>query len=64
MAMHSNDSQTAIDTWYTMKVNNTNLYSPEDIAERIRMITREDVVNAASGVKLNTVYKLLPRGEK
>ncbi|MBQ1988934.1 MAG: insulinase family protein [Clostridia bacterium] len=59
-----NDSQTAIDTWYTMKVNNTNLYSPEDIAERIRMITREDVVNAASGVKLNTVYKLLPRGEK
>ena len=59
-----NDSQATIDTWYTMKVNNTNLYSPEDIAEKIKMITREDVVKAAAGVKLNTVYKLLPRGEK
>ena len=32
--------------------------------EKIKMITREDVVKAAAGIKLNTVYKLLPRGEK
>lgn len=55
------DSQTSLDTWYTLKVNNTGLYSPTDIAERIEKITREDVAAAAKGVKLNTVYKLLPK---
>ena len=58
-----NDSQATLDAWYTLKVNNDKLYSPSDIAERIKSITREDVISAASGVKLNTVYKLLPRGE-
>lgn len=59
-----NDSQVSLDTWYALKANNNNLYSPEDIAERIKQITREDVVNAAKGVKLNTVYRLLPKEEK
>ena len=59
-----NDSQTSLDTWYTMKVNNSTLYSPADIAEKIKRITRKDVISAASGVKLHTIYKLLPRGEK
>ncbi len=59
-----NDSQNSIDLWYTIKVNNDNLYSPEDIAQRISKITREDVVNAANGVKLHTVYKLLPKEAK
>ena len=59
-----NDSQSTIDAWYTMKINNTRLYSPADIAEKIKNISREDVVKAAAGVKLNTVYRLLPRGEK
>lgn len=59
-----NDSQTALDTWYTMKINNSQLYSPADITEKIKEITREDIIEAAKGVKLNTVYKLLPRGEK
>jgi hypothetical protein len=47
-----------------MKVNNSTLYSPADIAEKIKRITRKDVISAASGVKLHTIYKLLPRGEK
>ena len=55
-----NDSQVSLDTWYALKANNSTLYSPEDIAERIKQITREDVVNAAKGVKLHTVYRLLP----
>lgn len=59
-----NDSQISLDTWYALKANNNNLYSPEDIAERIKQITREDVVNAAKGVKLHTVYRLLPKEEK
>ncbi len=54
------DSQTSLDMWYTLKVNNTSLYSPEDVAEKLRAITREEVTEAAKGVKLHTVYKLLP----
>ena len=59
-----NDSQNSIDLWYAIKVNNDSVYSPEDIAEKLKNITREDVVNTANGVTLNTVYKLLPEGAK
>lgn len=55
------DSQNSLDLWYALKINNTNLYSPEDIIEKIKVITKEDVVYAAKGVKLHTVYKLLPK---
>ncbi len=61
--MGYNDSQISLDTWYTVKINNSEIYSPEEIAERIKTITREDVVAAAKGVKLHTVYKLLPNNE-
>ena len=56
-----NDSQSSLDMWYAMKANNENLYSPADIAEKIGLITREDVIAAANGVNLHTVYKLLPK---
>ena len=55
------DSQNSIDLWYALKINNRQLYSPEDIIEKIKAITREDVIYAARGVKLHTVYKLLPK---
>ena len=54
-----NDSQNALDTWYLLKVNNDNIYSPSDISEKISKITREDVIKTAEGVRLHTVYKLL-----
>ena len=56
-----NDSQNSLDLWYALKVNNQKLYSPEDIIEKIKTITREDVIYAARGVNLHTVYKLLPK---
>lgn len=59
-----NDSQRSLDLWYAIKVNNSNLYSPADLAEKVSEITRDDVINAAKGVKLNTVYKLLPKEAK
>lgn len=55
------DSQGALDLWYLLKINNDGLYSPQDIRERVLKITREDVVNAAGGIALHTVYKLLPK---
>lgn len=54
-----NDSQNSLDTWYLLKVNNDNIYSPGDVSEMITKVTREDVVKTAEGVKLHTVYKLL-----
>lgn len=59
-----NDSQVLLDTWYALKAGNRTLYSPEEIADKIAEITREDIVSAAKGIKLHTVYKLLPKEEK
>jgi len=55
-----NDSQTSIDVWYSIRVFDKECLSPEEIAEKLSEITREDVVRAAKGVKLNTVYRLMP----
>ena len=55
-----NDSQNSIDAWYTLKVNNDKVYSPSDVAEMVKNVSREEVIKAANGVKLHTVYKLLP----
>ncbi len=55
------DSQASIDMWYTVRIENGSLYSPEDICEKLKSVTKSDVIEAAKGVKLHTVYKLLPK---
>ncbi len=55
-----NDSQGLLDAWYSLKIVKDRLLSPEEAADYIRNVTRNDVVYAARGVKLHTVYKLLP----
>ena len=55
-----NDSQGLLDAWYSLKIVKDKLLSPEEAAEDILKVTRNDVVYAARGVKLHTVYKLLP----
>ena len=57
------DSLTSLDMWYTLKANNDVLYSPDELAEKLLSVTKEDVIVAAKGVKLHTVYKLLPKEE-
>ena len=57
------DSLISLDLWYTLKANNDELYSPDELAEKLSAITKEDVLAAAKGVKLHTVYKLLPKEE-
>ncbi len=56
-----NDSQGLLDAWYSLKIVKDKLLSPEDAAELIADVTRDDVINAAKGVELHTVYKLLPK---
>lgn len=55
------DSLNSLDLWYALKVHNDNIYSPEEMAEKVAKVTREDVIKAANGVKLHTVYKLIPK---
>ena len=57
------DSQATLDMWYCIKINNKNLYSPDDVAEMVKSVTKEEVIAAARGVKLHTVYKLLPKAD-
>ncbi|MBR5472387.1 MAG: insulinase family protein [Clostridia bacterium] len=56
-----NDSQGLLDAWYSLKIVKDKLLSPEEAAELILGVTRNDVVYTARGVKLHTVYKLLPK---
>lgn len=55
------DSQNGLDVWYTVKAINKTVYSPEEICEKIETVTKQDVIKAAKGVRLNTVYMLLPK---
>lgn len=59
-----NDSQGLLDAWYSLKIVKDKLLSPEEAAEAITKVTRNDVVYAARGVKLHTVYKLLPEDKE
>ncbi len=56
-----NDSQGLLDAWYSIKIVKDRLLSPEDASGLIQNVTRDDVIKTANGVKLHTVYKLLPK---
>lgn len=56
-----NDSQASLDMWYVIKANNDEIISPSAMSEMVERITREDVIKAAEGIKLHTVYRLLPQ---
>ena len=58
------DSQRALDVWYSIKVTDENTPSPEDTAREVSLVTRQDVIDAAAGVKLHTVFKLMPKEDK
>ena len=59
--LSSEDSQETIDLWYTTKIANKKQISPIELTEMIKSVTKKQVIEAAKGIKLNTVYKLLPK---
>ncbi len=59
-----NDSLYALDRWYSALIMRKELKTPEFVAEQVAKVTREDVINAAKGVNLHTVYRLMPKGVK
>lgn len=58
-----NDSISTIDAWYSLNISDKELKSPEEVADKISRVTVQDVINAANGIKLHTVYSLLPNKE-
>lgn len=55
------DSQNGLDVWYTIKAINKNIYSPEEISEKLDLVTKEDVIKVAEKVKYNTIFSLMPK---
>ena len=53
------DNANALDIWYSREVNEE--ISPSDAAKIVMNVTREDIIKAAKGVKLHTIYRLLPK---
>ncbi len=55
-----NDSEAALDGWYSAKIFGTPI-TPEEYAESIQKVTREDVIKAAGLYTLDTVYRIIPK---
>lgn len=55
-----NDSQAALDNWYSMRLGDTPV-SPEDFTAAIESVTIEDVIKASKMYTLDTVYKIMPK---
>ena len=53
------DNAAAIDIWYSREIGED--ISPLKAAEIVMQVGREDIINAAKGIKLHTVYRLLPK---
>ncbi len=58
------DSSVALDSWYSSNLTKDNILTPEAAIEAINKISREEIINAAKGLKLHTVYKLLSQEDK
>lgn len=53
-----NDGAQTIANWYFQRIYEKNIYSPEEYAERLKKVTREEIIAAANTLKLDTVYVL------
>ena len=52
------DSAASIETWYLSGMLMSDMRSPEEYAAELMQITKDEIVEAANRVKLDTVYKL------
>ena len=55
-----NDSQAALDNWYSMRLGDTPV-SPEEYVLAVEAVTLEDVIKASKTDVLDTVYKIMPK---
>lgn len=53
------DSSVALDAWYGTNLSKEEILTPKAAIEAINKISKEEIINAAKGLKLHTIYKLL-----
>ena len=54
------DSGKSIARWYADRVFDDDPLSPDEVRSRIETVTREQVMQAAASIQLDTVYRLVP----
>lgn len=59
-----NDGISSMEAWYFAGIYNDDIKTPEDAIEEDMKVTREEIVEAAKSVKLDTVYILTSDDEK
>lgn len=52
------DTPEEIDIWYSSQQYSSYVYSPEELAEKVKAVTREEIITAASFASFDTVYIL------
>lgn len=58
-----NDSISSLDDWYVLQSINEKINTPEQAIEEINKVNREDVINAAKKLTLDTIYILTSKEE-
>ena len=53
-----NENPSAVSEWYFIQCLDENPITPEDFARNIDKVTREDIMEFANSMKLDTVYTL------
>lgn len=59
-----NDSQYMLDSWYSSRSLDDDIVSPQQFAEMISMVTRQQVMEVSKYFDLDTTYLLAPNGGK
>ena len=59
----NNDTTSDMAAWYLTQYTRGEMCSPEEICERLMTITREQIIEAAAAMKLDTVYVVSPTDE-
>lgn len=57
-----NDSQSALDGWYSMRPDDHPI-TPEEFISLIEQVTAEDIIRAAGLYRLDTVYRIMPSAQ-
>lgn len=57
------DSQGALDNYFSVRVSEEEITPPDALVDEIDSVTSEDVIAVANGIKLTTVYRLMPKRE-
>ncbi len=57
------DSAESIETWYLARLFDKNQITPDEFIKNLSSITKQDIVDAAQGIVLDTVYTLRPTEE-